>query len=79
MHDKISSALDNKEFAIGFFMDLSKAFDTVNYDILYKKLYHYGIRGVALDWIKNYLSNRFQFVQFNNSVSSLEQITCGVP
>ena len=79
MHDKISSALDNKEFAIGFFMDLSKAFDTVNYDILYKKLYHYGIRGVALDWIKNYLSDRFQFVQFNNSVSSLEQITCGVP
>ena len=79
MHDKISSALDNKEFAMCFFMDLSKAFDTVNYDILYKKLYHYGIRGVALDWIKNYLSNRFQFVQFNNSVSSLEQITCGVP
>ena len=79
MHDKISSALDNKEFAIGFFMDLSKAFDTVNYDILYKKLYHYGIRGVALDWIKNYLSNGFQFVQFNSSVSSLEQITCGVP
>ena len=79
MHDKISSALDNKEFSIGFFMDLSKAFETVNYDILYKKLYHYGIRGVALDWLKNYLSNRFQFVQFNNSVSSLEQITCGVP
>ena len=45
MHDKISSALDNKEFAIGFFMDLSKAFDTVNYDILYKKLYHYEFVG----------------------------------
>ena len=60
-------------------MDLSKAFDTVNYDILFMKLYHYGIRGVALDWIKSYLSNRFQFVQFNSSASSLEKINCGVP
>ena len=79
LHDKVSAALDNKKLAVGLFMDLSKAFDTVNYDILFMKLYHYGIRGVALDWIKSYLSNRFQFVQSNNSASSLEKINCGVP
>ena len=79
LHDKISAALDNKEIAVGFFMDLSKAFDTVNYDILCTKLYHYGIRGIALDWVKSYLSNRLQFVQFKQSVSSFERITCGVP
>ena len=66
LYDKISVALDNKEFAVGIFMDLSKAFNTVNYEILFKKLNHHGIRGKALDWIKSYLSNRFQFVHFNN-------------
>ena len=79
LYDKISAALDNKEFAVGIFMDLSKAFDTVNYEILFKKLNHYGIRGKALDWIKSYLSNRFQFVHFNNCASTLTPITCGVP
>ena len=79
LHDKISAALDNKKLAVGLFMDLSKAFDTVNYDILFMKLYHSGIRGVASDWIKSYLSNRFQFVQFNSSASSLGKINCGVP
>ena len=79
LYDKISAALDNKEFAVGIFMDLSKAFDTVNYEILFKKLNHYGIRGKALGWIKSYLSNRFQFVHFNNCASTLTLITCEVP
>ena len=77
--DKITSAIDRKEFTIGIFLDLSKAFDTVNHDILFDKLWHYGIRGVALTWMKSYLANRLQFVQYNNSCSSYKVIQCGVP
>lgn len=77
--DKITSAIDRKEFTIGVFLDLSKAFDTVNFDILFDKLEYYGIRGLALDWVKSYFSNRSQFVQYNEYCSSAQTITCGVP
>ena len=56
--DKISKALQNKQFVLGVFLDLSKAFDTVDHEILCQKLQCYGIRGLANDWIKSYLSNR---------------------
>ena len=52
---KILQAIDNSEHTIGVFLDLAKAFDTVNHKILLKKLDHYGIRGIALEWFKNYL------------------------
>ena len=77
--DKISKALEGGEFAIGLFLDFSKAFDTINYDILFMKLFHYGIRGCALDWFKSYLTNRKQYVCYNNICSSSKSIVCGVP
>ena len=79
LHDKISSALDNGELAVGVFLDLSKAFDTVDHSILFDKLEHYGIRGLALKWIKSYFSNRLQFVEYNGHASSRTNISCGVP
>ncbi len=54
----ISSALDNKKFALGVFLDLSKAFDTVSHNILIAKLSRYGVEDVALRWFRSYLANR---------------------
>ena len=79
MYDKISVAMDNHEYCIGIFVDLSKAFDTINHTILLQKLEHYGIRGIALQWFKDYLTNRKQYVSFNNYSSCFKDITCGVP
>ena len=53
MYDRISAAIDDGKFAIGIFIDLSKAFDTLNHDILINKLEYYGVRGVALDWFRS--------------------------
>jgi hypothetical protein len=77
--DNIYSKLDEHQFVLGIYLDLSKAFDTVNHEILLYKLYNYGIRGVAYDWFKSYLSNRQQYTVVEGSVSSLAKITCGVP
>ena len=77
--DKITKSLDNGEFVVGVFLDFSKAFDTVNHDILLLKLEYYGIRGSSLEWFKSYLTNRSQFVTFNEEKSSMKNIVCGVP
>ena len=77
--DKISNALEKGDYVLGLFLDFSKAFDTVNHDILFIKLEHYGIRGLALEWFRSYLSERKQFVDYENVCSSKTLITCGVP
>ena len=77
--EKISKKLETKDYTIGVFLDLSKAFDTVNHDILLKKLELYGIRGIALNWFRNYLTNRQQYVIYEETKSELETITNGVP
>ena len=77
--DKISDALENGEYVLGLFLDFSKAFDTVNHDILFAKLEFLGIRGVCLQWFISYLSTRDQYVVYNDTVSSRQRITCGVP
>ena len=77
---KISKAIDDiKRSTMGVFLDLSKAFDTVDHNILLQKLEHYGIRGVAFDWFKNYLTCRTQFVKYMTTNSNSLTIKCGVP
>ena len=73
------NAIDKGEYCIGIFLDLSKAFDTIDHTILLSKLQHYGIRGVALNWFENYLQNRQQFVVVNGVKSQLRNVKCGVP
>ena len=77
--EQIRNALDNKMFTCGVFIDLEKAFDTVNHQILLSKLDHYGIRGVANAWFASYLLNRYQSVRVNGVTSSSLPVTCGVP
>ena len=62
--DKLIKSLENGDFVVGVFLDFSKAFDTVDHDILLRKLSHYGIRGISLSWFKSYLSGRSQFVNY---------------
>ena len=73
--DKISNALEDGEYSLGIFLDFSKAFDTVNHDILFTKLEYLGIRDVTLQWFKSYLSDREQYVVYNDSNSSCQLIT----
>ena len=77
--NRISLAIDPRETTVGVFLDLSKAFDTLDHQILFTKLEHYGIRDVALQWIKSYFSLRQQFVQINQTCSSMQTVKCGVP
>ena len=77
--NNIASSVDNNEISAGIFLDMSKAFDTLNHQILSEKLEFYGIRGSAHNWIASYLTERKQFVQFGSSSSFYKTITCGVP
>jgi exonuclease III len=77
--DKIINALEKGNYTVGIFLDFSKAFDTVNHDILITKLDRYGIRGNAKKWITSYLTDRQQYCSYNNLKSANLKINCGVP
>lgn len=77
--EKIKESIDNGNYGCGIFIDLKKAFDTVNHKILLMKLEHYGVRGSYLQWFESYLTNRKQFVYYNGVSSETKTITCGVP
>ena len=67
--EKIKESIDNGKFGCGIFIDLKKAFDTVNHKILISKLDHYGIRGNTLKWFESYLTDRKQYVLYNGTSS----------
>jgi len=64
-HSTLAEAKHKSQFTITIFCDLHRAFDTINHEILLKKLYNIGVRGVELEWFKDYLSNRKKFVTVN--------------
>lgn len=77
--DSIYNGINDNKAVSATFIDLSKAFDTVDHQILFKKLYYHGVRGIALQLIKSYLYNRKQKVKLNEKHSKELDITLGVP
>ena len=73
--NKISDAMSNNNLTLGVFINLYKAFDTVDHSILLSKLENYGINGCALLWFKSYLENRFQYVEIDSFQSNKMLIT----
>jgi hypothetical protein len=72
-------AIERKKSTLAIFLDLSKAFDTINYNIMLGKLAFYGVRGNVYNWIENYLTNRKQYVHYQDSDSVYMDLECGVP
>ena len=77
--NEIYKNLDEGKFVLGVFLDLKKAFDTIDHKILLKKLEHYGIRGMVNKWFSSYLLNRKQFTAVNGESSTLSSINTGIP
>ena len=77
--DRIFKFLDSGEIPVSVYLDLSKAFDTLDHEILFHKLKHYGVNGTALHWFKSYLTDRSQYVQFDEICSKTLPIQTGVP
>ena len=77
--NQIQINMDQKKYTCGIFIDLQKAFDTVNHSILLRKLQHYGIRGIVNDWFSSYLLNRIQTTQIGSNISDKETALTGVP
>src|SRR3989442_11552044 len=76
--DALTDSLDKNKFVFSLFIDLSKAFDTLDHALLLRKLYRYGIRGIVYNLISSYLPNRLQYVEMFDVKSQCSKITCGV-
>ena len=77
--DYIVQEIDRKLTPVNIYIDLSKAFDTLNFDILLYKLHYYGITDIALKLLNSYMSNRKQYVKYNVNESGFKEIKTGVP
>ena len=77
--DNIQNQLNDRKYSISIFMDLSKAFDVINHDILKHKLYHYGFRGNFLNFLLNFIKDRNYFVLVNGLNSEMKILNIGVP
>ena len=78
-NDFILNAMDNKKVTASVFLDMSKAFDSLNHDLLIKKLRHIGLSSQVILWFQSYLSFRYQRVRINSSLSDLLPVSTGVP
>ena len=79
LNDRIKFNMDQGKMSGLILIDIQKAFDTVNHDILCKKLNAVGLNGNSVSWFKSYLNSRSQFVQVGNNSSDHNEVTCGVP
>ena len=77
--EDVTDAIEKNSTTAGVFIDFKKAFDTVNHSILLEKLDHYGIRGIAYNWMSSYLCRRKQYVLYDEYKSGVSDIVCGVP
>lgn len=77
--ENVTRAMNHRQITIGVFLDLSKAFDTVDHSILLTKLSLYGVSKGAVAWFRSYLSGRSQYVHLKESNSEILPIECGVP
>jgi hypothetical protein len=78
-YQSLIEKLDKGQLGFGLFIDLKKAFDTVDHQILLRKLERYGVCGPVLEWFKDYLTGRQQYVKLNGKKSTLKTVLCGVP
>ena len=77
--ERVTKALDTGKYVVGVFLDLKKAFDTIDHAILLRKLESYGIKGNILNWFISYLSYRSQYADYNSKHSERKHIHHGVP
>ena len=79
IHNNFTKQLDNNKVTCSIFLDIKKAFDCVNHEIILKKIYRYGFRGQIFNLLTNFLQSRTQSVLIQDALSSPLPITCGVP